>query len=325
VRIALALVIGCSAPSPMPPPSVTRVTFEGAARPLARTTVDPREADCARCHEAIAREHDRSLHAQAYTNPIFAAAYAEETLPSCVHCHAPRGDLARGVDCESCHVRDGFVIGAYRRERSPHPGPIDPSMNESEFCAGCHQFDFPDDVDLGLSPSGVPMQDTFGEWTRSESADRAHCQDCHMRDREGRVAHGVSVRRDPSVIMSALRFDARREDGAIVVTIAARNVGHAVPTGDLFRTLIVRATAGDQVFEHRFARTFRGELREGRVVRRDDLDDRIPEPGFDIERTLRFDIAEPARLEVIYELLPAEVAERQHVDGWRIPLHSQQL
>ncbi len=231
--------------------------FEGARGFLALEPLrDPAEADCAGCHPSIAREWERSLHRHAVDDAVFASAYALEPRPSCLHCHAPRGPSTPGIDCIACHVRLGEVVGAHRREGSPHGGPVDPTMLEADVCADCHQFDFPDDVDLGLPPSGEPMQDTVREWIESPAAAQGRaCQSCHMPDRSGHLDHQFAVRGDAAQLRAAVEVDVRCVPGAIEVALRpTAALGHAIPTGDLFRRMVLRVTTDEAVSERVFAR-----------------------------------------------------------------------
>lgn len=57
-------------------------------------------------------------------------------------------------------------------------------------------------------------------------------------------SHRFAVREDPGLLRGAVVAEgARRTERSIVVTLRAGEVGHAFPTGDLFRRLEVRAVA----------------------------------------------------------------------------------
>jgi hypothetical protein len=176
-------------------------------------------ADCASCHAEIAAEWANSVHARAWTDPIFQAEYRLGPDAFCRRCHAPlvRDDgepparatgagpgfaprlgasgpgpgadaeagfaslAARGIDCAVCHVREGRVLGGHGRGDGDHATRRDARLLSSAFCGSCHQFDFP--RPRAGQPvryhPGQPLQNTLVEWTQSRYADRA-CQDCHM-------------------------------------------------------------------------------------------------------------------------------------------------
>jgi hypothetical protein len=85
------------------------------------------------------------------------------------------------------------------------------------------------------------MQLTATEHARSPLRDVA-CARCHMPSREGRSSHAFASSRDPAAARAALRVDASRPSPRVArITLAPARVGHAFPTGDLFRRLEVRA------------------------------------------------------------------------------------
>lgn len=291
--------------------------------PMGRDEAD----DCARCHADIAAEWRASSHARSWSDPIFQASYAREPDPFCRHCHAPRmraGDPTpdararrEGVSCAVCHVRAGQVLNPRRTPgdaapRSPaHAFTLAPLLGESAFCGGCHQFDFPTGrgVRGAARPSGEPMQDTLGEWSRGASARRGEtCAACHMplrRSASGAEyrSHDFSVMRDPARLAAALRVQvtARAAGGETAVTLRLEGdrIGHAFPTGDLFREAEVRAWVEGAPATLRavsLARRY-GATSHGR--RTEVADTRVPAPGDGAARALTLRLpALPAGAEV---------------------------
>lgn len=239
----------------------------GALDAGARDAAAPDPERCARCHASQAAAWRGSLHAISDTDPIYLSEHAGsardgERDPWCATCHAPEG---APIGCAACHVRDGQVVSAHASGRAPHPTRVDPAQSDERACAGCHDFDFPHDP-------GIAMQDTLDEWRHSAPAARGEtCTDCHD-------PHAAPGRRDPTLAAGALDVRAqaiRSGDGARLVLTLRSRAGHAVPTGDLFRRLVVRArTAGlerEAILARRFAR------RGGRRVEL--ADDRVPARG----------------------------------------------
>lgn len=221
-----ALTLACGAPPPAPAP-----------RPAL-----PGERECLACHTAVADAWSRSRHHHAFTNPDFQRAYAREPLPFCRDCHAPEhADLApadaesRGVGCLTCH-RDGDTLVTRgdpgTPSSAPHPVRRDPAFGTTA-CARCHEFEFPAHADAG---AGAMMQTTHREHRASPFAARA-CADCHM----PAGAHDLASTRDPAAMRRALDVTARRDGATLVLDLRPRDVGHAFPTGDLFRRLAVHA------------------------------------------------------------------------------------
>src|SRR5690606_8289471 len=108
-------------------------------------------------------------------------------------------------------------------------------------CSGCHEFSFPD--------GAGKMQLTVTEHRASTRASTP-CEGCHMpriavdrpraspRGRERRD-HRFVASRDPAVLARAATIRATRSAAAVTIHLEPRDVGHALPTGDIFRRLRV--------------------------------------------------------------------------------------
>jgi hypothetical protein len=229
----------------------------------------PSRRECELCHVQEAREWEESLHRQSWTQAAFQQAFAREPFQECKNCHQPLtatrrptlavADLQReGITCAVCHVRDGAVLASAVSGRAPHPVRKEASLSSPAFCGGCHQFPFPERLDDGrVLATDLPMQDTVGEWERvtAQTPEVGTCQDCHMpwvkgpqqqRHRSHRFLGGY----DPNTLQRAVAVTAELRPisaGRVefALTLKARNVGHAVPTGDLFRRLVITATPVD--------------------------------------------------------------------------------
>jgi hypothetical protein len=216
-------------------------------------------ASCAGCHADIASEWMQSLHKQAWKDPVFQKAYAIEPLPFCRGCHAPESDPQNeptvaaqhlGIGCVSCHVDPAGIHASTKTGRAQHEVTVDPSFATRAVCARCHEFDFPADARL---PHPVPMQDTAREHEHSDAA-ATPCQSCHMPIVDGpdgkHRSHRFSVISDPELLRQAVQVKVSRRDVVAGVEVAleltAGKVGHAFPTGDMFRRLEVRAFAIDE-------------------------------------------------------------------------------
>ncbi len=271
---------------------------------------DPRvtSAQCAPCHEAQVRDWRGSLHARAWTDGVFLAAYREEPMAFCRGCHAPLGDAANepdaiarseGVSCVSCHAESLAHLASPRSApatREAHRG----AHASRALCAGCHQFDFV--VDRGptrpLWHSPTPMQDTVHEWERASrhlratTGDARDCVQCHLPSGSHAV-RGVEQRaflqRAVAVTVRACRLGS--EWNVRATLRATDEVGHAVPTGDLHRQLrlvvvnaqgIDRARVFSRTFERRLEVDDRGESFFSRVQR---FDGRLAPPGPESEDT----------------------------------------
>jgi hypothetical protein len=223
--VAIAAVVvtaACGGPTPSrsPHPALAHTTSAASAN-----------AACARCHDGVAAEWRRSNHAEAFRHETFQAAYRAEPLPFCAGCHAPLANAAAprapesdlGVACTTCH-----------------PGGVRAARDGADrACASCHEFPYPPEVE---NASGRLLQKTASEH-KASSRSGVSCIDCHMPrvpgGPSGRRDHAFFASRSRDFVASAAEIAARREADALVVTFRRRGVGHALPTGDLFRRLVV--------------------------------------------------------------------------------------
>lgn len=256
----------------------------------------PRDADrltnneaCIECHQAEAAEWRGSLHQRAWVDPMFQTAFAIEPMPFCQGCHAPEADpraevpkaaAHAGVTCVSCHVVQGEVLAAPggRSDLAPHAIRREPGFDGDAACVSCHDFDFP-------SVRGQAMQGTVAEHRRSARREES-CASCHMPEvGEGKArhrSHDFTVVGDADMLKSAATITAERlpgtEGGDVVnVTLEPAEVGHAFPTGDLFRRLVVRVRPrGSKQWRERYlSRQFRPVSKDGHVVRMQVGDTRV--------------------------------------------------
>jgi len=229
--------------------------------PQARRDPEPATANarCERCHEDVAREWRASMHAQSDSDPVYRRALAIEPLPFCRACHAPEADScadapaplsAVGVGCVTCHVtRAGPDAATLTAGASmgiaPHSVVRDPAFATPVACAACHEFDFPEGASHGAPEQ---MQSTVSEHATSPLSGTS-CIDCHMPRtptprRPGHRSHVFAASRDTSTLRAAVRVRSERlSPSTVKLTLTPGDVGHAFPTGDLFRRLVVVAEA----------------------------------------------------------------------------------
>ena len=234
----LALVLACWSTSAQAPSTDPHLDIPIGGGPVDVGPI-PRGLDaidarsCGECHRDEYRQWRRSAHRVAFTNPVFTAEYSRRRPPFCARCHAPRDDHTAGVDCATCHVRDGAVIGTAVSGDAPHSSRVAEALPTTLACARCHQFEFEDQ-------SGELLQRTVDEWMLSEHRDET-CQDCHMEAGRHDFAGGL----DRALLRDAIRVRGAAEiDDTITrveLELSADRAGHAVPTGDIFRRIEVRA------------------------------------------------------------------------------------
>jgi hypothetical protein len=279
-------------------------------------------AGCGRCHAAIHAEWRGSGHASAFEDPVFRAEHDPAPSPFCADCHAAgraqHGHGAHdGVDCASCHSGDASASA---------------DTSGAGACAACHQFAFPPGElgTHGLYDPADPLQDTVREWQASDAArDGIGCVDCHM----PWVGEGEALHRshrlvgagDPGLVREAIVATATARSIAegleVTVTLAPGEVGHRVPTGDMFRRLRVAAwNNGTEPVEQWLGRDFAQlPASDDRGFRlRPAFDDRIPAPGdgepVRVRLVLRGAEARQARWSVELHRMPPDQARARGLD-----------
>jgi hypothetical protein len=349
--IAMAVLLGSasSATPLLPPESILAaesiLVMPGPAKgPRDEQRLD-RNDDCVACHADIASEWSHSLHRQSYSDPMFQTALAREHAPAfCRSCHAPEGDprhepspraAEAGVACVSCHVTgfdDATVLAAPDPGADdsdvPHPLRRAPEFAQVDACARCHEFWFPSD---GRAGDELKMQRTVAEHARSAFADES-CQACHMAPaRSGgpvHRGHRFAVAKQPATLRAAVAIDATRpEPGRVVIELSPRLVGHAFPTGDLFRRLAVElhapAQAGRPAWSDQrlLARHFGARrVGEGQIIKIERSDDRVGIGSG--ARVIEFELPaelhdRPVEWVLIHErVLEASIGAEQRADIW---------
>jgi hypothetical protein len=96
-----------------------------------------------------------------------------------------------------------------------------PFFEDSRFCAGCHQFEFP-------APNGKSLQNTYNEWASSRyAAEGISCQDCHMPDRR-HLWRGVH---DSTMVRNGVTIEWATDVGdGIGLRVTNSGTGHRFPT-----------------------------------------------------------------------------------------------
>lgn len=266
-------------------------------------------ADCQACHPEIVADWRQSRHAHAATNELFRTAFRHDPLDWCLSCHAPLPEQVaglrravhpsetgtnlaeEGVNCAVCHLRAGQILTSRpvtAKGQRAHPLRHDPQLQTAEFCAVCHQANWPRTLRPFLL-SEVPMQDTLSEFRRAGIAQRS-CQACHMPRGSHRFpgGHDIDWLRQ-TVSLRVFRDHAQR----LQVSLQAQGIGHQLPTGDPFRRLILDICRDpdcqELVLSFAFGRFFAGNGEQKVLLRDTSLP--VPRPGQPSQR--RFSHALP--------------------------------
>lgn len=212
-------------------------------------------AACADCHRAVHDEWRDSAHARAFSDPIFQGALQTRTAPErCIPCHAPGSVLdrlgqmpharaterERGIDCASCHVRNGVVHGPDGQATEAHATAKDPAFRgrgSVALCSSCHDLRIADVLPLAREFRAARDGD--------EEAKDASCLACHMEAQKRAIAndprtgapigeeragrsHRLLGPADPEFCAQA--FDGRVEGkGESAAFVLQNGAGHGVP------------------------------------------------------------------------------------------------
>jgi hypothetical protein len=224
---------------------VTAFVLLGLVATTAPATGLARAQACGDCHGAAFESWRTSAHALAATNPIYQAGFRVEPRQFCVDCHTSAGARAEeGIGCATCHAAraapgTGAATGpATVAAAAGHPVELRAraDLRDPALCRDCHEFATPAFEGGSMRMTDLPMQRTYSEWLAFRDAGgRETCQSCHMPggDHTMRGAHDVELLR------GSLAVTASADPRGARLTLASVGVGHAFPSGDLFRHLTV--------------------------------------------------------------------------------------
>ncbi len=174
-----------------------------------------------------------------------------------------------------------LTFGPYLDVLNPNMGSVwREGFHEAEFCGGCHQLEqgeLAGAIDRARWPGGtLPVHTTYGEWVASPMNPSAPCQSCHMPpkpevgnssdlynevDIEPGVAGGWE--RPPGEVRAHTWWGPRQPEGGMLalagtvsvasavegealrvgVTVTNSGPGHALPTGEPLRNLVLAVSA----------------------------------------------------------------------------------
>lgn len=152
-----------------------------------------------------------------------------------------------GVNCATCHVRNNSIYtaktffslnGIYSKIFSKHKLKQDLKLNSVDFCAGCHEFNFPLRNHPIIEYSNFPMQTTVSEFKKIDSKKEVSCNSCHF----NKSNHISSNLLNPEEFKKNFRFefDFKNQTKELELKIEIPKIGHEFPTGDLFRQVHIK-------------------------------------------------------------------------------------
>ena len=218
---------------------------------------------CKRCHPAIWREWETSMHAKAWEDPIYqeAASQVADREKKCDPCHASEPilitgigkmpklratDRKYGVSCIVCHIdAHGAMHGPHKSNNPMYHANVtsEAHAKATELCATCHG-----------QPS-VPEHNQVASFRDSPAAEKGlNCATCHMpavkRQLSVHTYETVSVRRHTwkgsrsvSKLKSAVNLKIVRAEGEATVLLTNK-AGHLLP-GEALRAVILDAKISD--------------------------------------------------------------------------------
>ena len=173
---------------------------------------------CGTCHQTHYDEWKLSTHANAWTDQQFQAELKKESSPfMCINCHIPLqnqqeyiirglvdGDIYKpvkelnpkfdyelqqeGINCASCHVRDGAIIGPTGTTKAPHKTVKDTEHLSRNLCISCHN------AVAVITPDLVCSFETGDEWKEGPYFGKKDCKTCHMEPITREIVAGYGER-----------------------------------------------------------------------------------------------------------------------------------
>jgi hypothetical protein len=182
---------------------------------------------CKGCHADQYQQYEDSMHAKAFTNPLFNSQYFNEIVPraqrdpalvqearGCISCHAPTvfmnytglvstpaqaGRFETGVTCDFCHTLGGYgdngdyqqVLSGKKQGPFLEEGAI---SHHSEYSGYMQLGEYCGRCHNATNHIGLSVKSTYDEWRESiygmsGSASIITCQECHM-SKDGYLRNG---------------------------------------------------------------------------------------------------------------------------------------
>jgi len=282
-----AFFFSCENSAYVPPSVLFTRGLQPVETGLEEKTAGLSSSACIKCHSRSHSQWAAGMHAKAWKDPLFQRAYAIEPRNWCVHCHAPLRSqaeelkssgkdgslLAEGINCAGCHIRNGKILGLREYPDAPHKIEVSSYLSRSEFCAECHQFNFPIFHGEEVQYTEHPMQNTWREW--KESGYEQDCQFCHYDGHSLKGPHSGGWLADH---FSNFTFDFPGREVLSIRFEVDEGRAHRLPTGDLFKSLALEISPFENfekvIFIKQWARRYGlGQLSGGTFWNRSLLSD----------------------------------------------------
>jgi hypothetical protein len=201
---------------------------------------------CSKCHQRIFGQYTESMHAKAFSDPVFFNQVYNVLLPQakrnpelmrraglCLACHSPTTFLTQGqrlppreylnqnpdgVTCDFCHTISGYkgsVPGSANYISSPGETKLGPlkfnTTYHHQYSALHRKSEFCGICHDATNAHGVQMLSTYSEWKSSPWPEKGiQCQDCHM-NVFGRLVDGKPVFESGTLASGILLSPSERE------------------------------------------------------------------------------------------------------------------
>ncbi len=256
--------------------------------------VSLKSEDCGTCHTAHYEEWKLSTHAHAWTDLQFQAELKKESSPFlCVNCHIPlqnqqefiisgmiNGDIYKpvkkknpffdkslqqeGINCASCHVRNGAIIGTNENLNAPHKVKKDPIFLSEKLCISCHN------ANAVVTPTLACTFETGDEWEKGPFFGKKNCVTCHMPETQRSLVAGYPKRKShahfftgsgipkfdsvKTTVFNGLSFEPSNMKSSykladsLIYNLKVKNefAGHRVPSGDPERFILIKMELFDE-------------------------------------------------------------------------------
>lgn len=243
---------------------------------------------CGACHQKHYAEWKLSTHALAWVDLQFQSELKKESSPfMCINCHIPLqnqqefiveglidGDIYQpvkvknpmfdkalqqeGINCASCHVRDGAIIGPTGTDKAPHKTVKNAAHLSENLCISCHN------ANAVITPTLACTFETGDEWKAGPFFEKKNCISCHMESVNREIVAGYGERTSrlhffsgsgipkfdsvQTTMLNGLGFYPTKPDKAYAVgkeavfyfKVKNEFAGHKVPTGDPERFFIIK-------------------------------------------------------------------------------------
>lgn len=240
-------------------------------------------ADCGSCHKEHYNEWLHSTHAHAWTDKQFQAELKKESSPfMCINCHIPlqnqqeyiikglkNSDIYQpikeknphfdkelqqeGINCASCHVRNGAIIGPTGTNKAPHKTVVDTNHLSEQLCINCHN------AVAVVTKTLACSFETGDEWKAGPYYKKQNCISCHMPKTHRSIVAGYNKRKSrfhffagsgipkekgaKTKALNGLTFNTKNKTNKdsikVVLSITNSEAGHKVPTGDPERFYLI--------------------------------------------------------------------------------------